>query len=200
MNIQYQYFKITKKCPWWKASQAECQRSRDWFTAVGEVHKRICAEVGLTPEGFTYQDSGSRGRNDVQYVGPAFDKPLEDPRKHGLKKGQSTGQYYLRADRLGKRLQAIADECTTTPFVEFLPVSKEFPFGEDFISTNRGLIIYKPRAHHSQKGPKRTVVVFGCDAEKSLVPPGLPDGLVHVAFQDAVDWLNRKTSTEKATS
>ena len=197
-NIRYQFYKIKRGSEWWAAAQRECQRYRDWMTNTRKVAKQLAKLAGVKNDSFTYIDEGFRGKEDLKITGLQC-KITGTPQSHGLKEGHADGCWLFRSNKLGKQLQALADSTKTTPFVEFLPESDVFPFGSEFIFTSGGLMRYTPKVYHSQRGPKRTVAVLGCDLAIDLEVPDLPDGVVQVTMKEANDFLNNLRSNTKKT-
>lgn len=198
-NIRYQYYKIKRGSAWWAKAQQENQRYRDWMTNARKVAKQLAKLAGVKNDSFTYIDEAWRGKDEIRITGLQC-QLTGTPQSHGLKQGHSAGIWNFRANKLGKELQALADTTRAIPFLEFLPESDKFPYNCEFIFTDRGLMRYTPKVCHNLKGPKRTVVVLGCDLAIDLEVPDLPDGVVQVTMKEADDFLNnRRPSAKKKT-
>lgn len=199
MNLQYQFYKIERGSEWWAKAQKECQRFRDWLKLMRKVSKEMSALAGVKHDSFAYAETGWRGKDNCQLTSLKCEL-TGTPNSHGLKKGFTDGVWEWRANSLGRKLEKLANSTRVVPFLEFLPESEGFPFNHEFKMTSRGMIHYEPKAFHSVKGPKRTVVQLGCDLETDLTVPGLPDGVVQVTVDDANVWLHgaKKRKLQKA--
>jgi len=193
-NIQYQYYKVQRGSEWWAKAQSECQRWRDWMANARKVAKKISAKAGVKNDSFSYVDEGWRGKGEIRITGLQCEL-TGTPQSHGLKQGNTEGVWAFRSNKLGKELSDLANSTRAIPFLEFLPESDELPYNTEFIFTSRGLMHYRPKVYHTLKGPKRTVVVLGCDYAENLEVPGLPEGVVQVTMKEADDFLNNRRSS-----